>query len=701
MSFEKNPEKSHLVKQRYKYMKELCPYILKEAFFADETEDYVRMKEEKLLIRFRTGKNNVERVFVSFADTEYEMTKYDSETMFDYYQVEIDMPEKTARYYFKAQSGKMVYYYNKQGAVINHNPQFDFRVIPGFHTPDWAKGAVFYQIFVDRFYNGDMTNDVENNEYIYIEKYTKKVEDWNENPEVNDVGRFYGGDLQGVLDKLDYLKDLGVDVIYMNPIFVSPSNHKYDIQDYDHIDPHYGKIVCDEGELLKDGETTNAQASRYISRVTKYENLQASNQLFAKLTEEIHRRGMKVVLDGVFNHCGSFNKWMDREKIYDKNPDYAKGAFVSGDSPFRNFFTFRSENWPENGDYVGWWDHATLPKLNYDSNELQDYILGIAQKWLSAPYYIDGWRLDVAADLGTSSEQNHQFWKDFRKAVKAVNPDALILAEHYGNASEWLQGDEWDTVMNYDAFMEPLTWMLTGLEKHSDYYREDMYGNSDAFRDAMLYHMNSFHKESLYVAMNELSNHDHSRFLTRTNHQVGRLATVGAEAASKDLNYGIFREAVLMQMTWPGAPTLYYGDEAGVCGWTDPDNRRTYPWGHENKELIAFHKEMIRLHKSEPALKTGSYMYLKGGYQWLSYGRFNRKQQMVVVVNNDSKSQKLTLPVWRLGINNGQKLVSLMETTESGYDLEEKIWCTEHGNLVIDMKPYSSILLKTKNVSGC
>lgn len=147
------------------------------------------------------------------------------------------------------------------------------------------------------------------------------------------------------------------------------------------------------------------------------------------------------------------NGW-NRERIYDKNPEYDKGAYVSGDSPYRNFFSFHSENWPNNGDYDGWWGHETLPKLNYEgSEELYKYILGVARKWLSPPYNIDGWRLDVAADLGLSPEFNHHFWKDFRKAVKEINPDALILAEHYGDPSSWLQGDEWDTVMNYDAFM--------------------------------------------------------------------------------------------------------------------------------------------------------------------------------------------------------------------------------------------------------
>ena len=161
---------------------------------------------------------------------------------------------------------------------------------------------------------------------------------------------------------------------------------------------------------------------------------------------------------------------------------------------------------PYNPTYDGWWTHDTLPKLNYEgSGELYDYVLKVAQKWVSAPYNVDGWRLDVAADLGHSNEFNHQFWKDFRKAVKEANPEALILAEHYGSPEGWLQGDEWDSVMNYDAFMEPVTWFLTGMEKHSDEYREDLYGNSDAFIGAMKTHMRSLHMSSLHTAMNECS----------------------------------------------------------------------------------------------------------------------------------------------------------------------------------------------------
>ena len=282
-------------------------------------------------------------------------------------------------------------------------------------------------------------------------------------------------------------------MLYFNPIFVSPSNHKYDIQDYDYIDPHYGVIVEDGGNILAEGDHENANATKYQKRVTDKKNLEASNEFFVQFVEEVHRRGMKVILDGVFNHCGSFNKWLDRERIYEKQEGYAPGAYVSADSPYRSYFRFfqeERERWPYNGSYDGWWGHDTLPKLNYeDSPKLEAYIFEIAKKWMSPPYNADGWRLDVAADLGRSNEYNHEFWKKFRKVVKEANPEALILAEHYGDPSEWLEGDEWDTIMNYDAFMEPVTWFLTGMEKHSDEAREDLRGNADAFVNAICHHM--------------------------------------------------------------------------------------------------------------------------------------------------------------------------------------------------------------------
>ena len=685
------------------YLNHMKPVVIKEALFADGTQDYVKIDGDKesgfsVRLRFRTAKNNVEQIYVCVNEQQIAMEKTETIRNFDYYTGELTCGQDGISYCFRIDSGKERVFYNRRGVSDERQPYYDFRVNPVFDTPDWAKGAVFYQIFVDRFYNGDPTNDVRSGEYIYINQLTEQVSQWDADIHAMDVSRFYGGDLQGVLEKLDYLQSLGVDAVYLSPIFVSPSNHKYDIQDYDYVDPHYGRIVKDTGELLPEGGRDNRNASRFITRVTDKANLEAANELFARLTEEIHRRGMKIILDGVFNHCGSFNKWMDRERIYEDQPGYPKGAYIAEDSPYRHFFRFHGFNWPYNKEYDGWWGHETLPKLNYEeSEELYQYILGIAKKWLSPPYNIDGWRLDVAADLGLSPELNHRFWKDFRNTVKSVNPDAFILAEHYGDPSPWLAGDEWDSVMNYDAFMEPVSWMLTGMEKHSDEYREDLYGNYECFKNAMDHHMSHFLQPSLVTAMNELSNHDHSRFLTRTNHRVGRLAFAGSAAAAEGIDYGIFRAAVVIQMTWPGAPTIYYGDEAGVCGWTDPDNRRTYPWGREDLPLIDFHKAIIKIHKRYEALKTGSCKLLAGGYQWLAYGRFNREEQLVIIVNNAENDQVLNIPVWELGLGSENRLRCLMATSEEGYTTDGTVCVPERGRLSFAAKRRSAYILKAES----
>lgn len=675
----------------------------REALFCDGTSSYVipaePMKFQRIKLRFRTAKNDVSMVLLVTLKGIYPMEKVSSSGTFDYYQIDWQLGTENFVYWFEVRSGEEVCYYDRCGAGSEVRDHYAFKIVPGFSTPAWAKGAVMYQIFVDRFCNGDPENDVKDREYIYIGAPVEKVSDWSRLPQTMDVRRFYGGDLQGVMDKLDYLQELGVEVIYFNPLFVSPSNHKYDIQDYDYIDPHYGKIVCDEAEVLPEWASDNSDARMYRTRVGNKKNLEASNQLFIRLVDEMHRRGMRVILDGVFNHCGSFNKWMDRERIYENQEGYEKGAFISADSPYRSFFHFNQDAWPYNSHYDGWWGNDTLPKLNYeDSPKLERYIIEIGKKWISPPYNVDGWRLDVAADLGYSNEYNHIFWKQFRKEIKAVRPDALILAEHYGDPSEWLQGDEWDSVMNYDAFMEPLTWFLTGMEKHSDEQRPDLQGNADNFVNTMNHFMASMLTPSLQVAMNELSNHDHSRFLTRTNQKAGRLDSLGAEAAEKDVNVAVMCEAVAVQMTWIGAPTVYYGDEAGVCGFTDPDSRRTYPWGKENKRLLEFHRTMIRIHKQEQALRTGSLRMLYWEDNVLAYGRFLGEEQIVVIINNSEELKEITIPVWLAETPMFGRMKRLVYSYEEGFTTKRDEYIIHNGEIVVNMGRHSALVVKTKKV---
>ena len=567
---------------------------------------------------------------------------------------------------------------------------------PEFKVPEWAKGAVMYQIFTDRFCNGDPDNDVLTGEYAYNGGQVVHIEDWYLPPASDDTREHYGGDLQGIMDKLDYLEELGVEVIYLNPIFVSPSNHKYDTQDYDHIDPHFGKIVRDRGELLARGSMENRNAGRYRTRVTDPANLEASDRLFANLVREAHMRGIRVILDGVFNHCGSFHRWLDREKIYLNTGNYAPGAYGRKDSEFREYFDFKEDKWPDNDTYDSWWGFSSLPKLNYEQSvRLRDEILRVAAKWVSPPYNADGWRLDVASDLGHSEVFNHYFWQRFRKVVKKANPDAIILAENYMESAHWLRGHEWDTIMNYEGFMDPVSWFLTGMEKHNDAFHEKYIGDPDRFWNAVSWkEQEGMPQLPLMCSMNQLSNHEHSRFLTRTGLKVGRAGILGSAAAAEDVRESVYREAAVIQMTWPGAPTLYYGDEAGLCGFTDPDNRRTYPWGREDREMIRFHRELIKMHKEYDCLRTGSLIRLADSANILSYGRFDRESSVVVALNNGNDPEKIRIPVVYAGVPADAQMKLRFLTNQSGFLAYPRTVCqVTDGILELELPPESAAVL--------
>jgi alpha-glucosidase len=247
--------------------------------------------------------------------------------------------------------------------------------------------------------------------------------------------------------------------------------------------------------------------------------------------------------------------------------------------------------------------------------------------------------------------------------------------------------------MNYDAFMEPVTWFLTGMEKHSDAFRDDLYQNGHAFFDIMRYKMARMMYPSLMCAMNELSNHDHSRFLTRTNRMVGRFNTRGSEAAGQGINRGVFREAVTMQMTWPGAPTVYYADEAGQVGWTDPDDRRTYPWGHEDQSLIQLHKDLIGLRKKLPVLVDGCLKPLLADYGRIAYARFSETQRVVVAVNNTSGWTSFRLFVRDAGSPEKEIFIRRIVTGEDAHSTKKEV-CPPvlDGYLSFDLPPFSSVV---------
>ena len=677
------------------------------AFFADESEAFREPAEpalgERVTIRLRVdaGVQVRAELLVGASANRVPLVRVRADGMFTWHEATLrcGLDAFGYRYLIHCEGDSFVL---QRGGVAPEGEGLDagrdFRIAPGTHVPSWSRGALQYQIFPERFANGDAENDVVSGEYDYDGEPVRRRARWEAPPAADDFRCFYGGDLQGIAGKLDYLQGLGVEALYLNPIFVAPSSHKYDTQDYEHVDPHLAAMPVDSGGAdaadgagAADGALAGGGAgkggassaapsrgaaatpgARYVVRTTSPENLQASDALFAQLCQELHRRGMRIILDGVFNHCGSFSRWMDREGIYAAAGAPDVGAYWSHESPYRGFFSFTG---PAVGDYEGWWDFPTLPKLNYEnSEELVERVLGIARKWAQPPYCIDGWRLDVAADLGHSEAFNHAFWRRFRAELKRVNPELLIVAEHYGSAAAWLGGDEWDSVMNYDAFMDPLSYFLTGMEKHSDYARDDLYQDGTAFWRAMRAHMAQFGWGSLLSAMNELSNHDHSRFLTRTNRTAGRLHTAGAAAAGEGVDKRVLREAVVVQMCWPGAPTIYYGDEAGQVGWTDPDCRRTFPWGEEDAGLVELHRTLARVREARPCLRSGSFAPLGGGEGWIAFGRFSSAQgaapgagQAAVVCNNADHPQRLRLRLRTLGVPEGQEVAVLLETTEGGF----------------------------------
>ncbi|WGS64382.1 glycoside hydrolase family 13 protein [Marinitoga aeolica] len=560
--------------------------------------------------------------------------------LFWYFSSNFLLTERFIRYHFELNfiNHNKKIKYDARGIVENRHIE-DFVIIPEFEVPKWAIGAIYYQIFPDRFYNGDPSNDPVDGEYIYDGEPIKKKQ-WNELPHPTKGHKeFYGGDLQGIIDKLDYLKDLGIEVIYLNPIFVSPSPHKYDTQDYDHIDPHLGIII----------EDTNNMEEKYKIRTTSKKNLIESDKLFKKLVDEAHKRNIKIVLDGVFNHCGSYHRWVNEYKIYGEDIGVANNPNV----PESEYFY-----WNKDG-YEGWWGYKSLPKLNYDKTMLVwKYISEIGKKWVSHPYNADGWRLDVARDLGKRKSVNKTFWRYFRKIVKRANKDAIIFAEDYESPKEWIENLSWDGVMNYIGSMDPISYFLTGTEKHNDDFKPDLIGNSEWFINHLRWAWSQLPLNSKYVSLNQLSNHDHSRWATRTTKKIGRVYSAGHKEAENNIDWEIFKIGYLMSFTLPGAPGLYYGDEIGLAGWTDPDNRRTFPWEKLNEteyqNRLTFMKNMIQFYKEHFSLRNGSLEFLKWDKGFISYGIWNNNEHIVVIININDTPYKFEIPVWLSEIKNGK-----------------------------------------------
>jgi glycosidase/fibronectin type 3 domain-containing protein len=537
---------------------------------------------------------------------------------------------------------------------------------PDFYTPDWVKNAVIYQIFPDRFRDGDPSNNNEVGDFFYDEPggtiYRSNMEEWNTyicDPREAGTSctgsyskNFYGGDLQGILDKLDYLQDLGVTALYMNPIFESPSNHKYDTADFGQIDDNLGDLA-----------------------------------LFESLAAQASSRGISLILDGVFNHSSSDSIYFDRYG----NFQHVIGACESPASPYRDWYYFTdvapgtgpcagSDGTPKAANYESWWGYDSLPKLRAHNPQVRDYIWSggensIGRYWMETdPQRAMGWRLDVAGDVdpGVLVDPNNTYWEGFRQAVRETNPEAYIVGEEWGYPNSWILGEEWDASMNY-----LFSTALLGFWRETAFYDNDHNDGSSAgpilplkpeqFVERMLDLQERFAPEAFYAMMNLLGSHDTSRALFMLDHNADQNNDSLYLNPAYDWSDAIQRlkGVALMQMTLPGAPTIYYGDEVGLVGpprfmdygggnakWEDdPYNRQPYPWLDEGgtpfyqhlqsqasqEALFSYYSTLTGARNTHPALRTGSFdpMLVDSENNLLAYGRKldDHSDAAIVLVN--------------------------------------------------------------------
>lgn len=525
-----------------------------------------------------------------------------SDELYDYFETSITMKDNRFRYYFYLNDGYEEVWFTEKG-FSNNKPRNSFGYGEYFQYPvinegdifleaEWVKNAIFYQIFPDRFSNGNYDNDPEG------------IEVWGEKP---DRDSFFGGDLDGIINKLDYLEDLGINGLYLTPIFTSTSNHKYNIDDYYSVDPIFG-----------------------------------DKKTIKKLVAEAHRRGIRVILDAVFNHCG-FNFFAFKDLRENGVKSRYKDWFFVDSFPISfttsvNYHTFAN-------------NIKDMPKLNTSNPEVQEYLLGVAKYWLEE-VDIDGWRLDVA------DEVDHNFWRKFRETVRKTKSDAYIVGEIWHDSEDWLQGDQFDAIMNYPLGMAILDFLA--------------YGNIGAreFNNRLVKNWMLYQDKVNYSMLNLLDSHDTARL-------------INCFSAKKEL----MKLAVLFQFTYPGAPMIYYGDEVGMEGEDDPDCRRCMIWNKDEQdlELLAYYKKLIKLRNQYSSLCRGDYTPIIIDEVKNSYGflRSYKEDKTIVIINNSPLTQSYTL--------NGE----LFEHKKEVYDhVNDRVYRLEDNEYKVKVSEYSGVLLK-------
>lgn len=529
------------------------------------------------------------------------------ENGFVYYEAVLRMNEKRIQYHFYIVCEDAVYFYT-QKEITTYLPDttYDFVLLADHVQPAWVREAVFYQIFPERFCNGDPSNDVRSGEYTQNGHPTIQMEKWDlpamryEQAQCLD---FFGGDLQGIRQKIPYLKELGITALYLNPIFFAPSSHKYDCLDYFHVDPHFG-----------------------------------GDEALADLSAALHENGMKLILDISINHTGIAHKWFNRDGIWF---DKSIGAYNNPDSLERKYYFIEEDN-----SYHGWFNVDTMPTLNYTSEELRDIIYrnedSVLKKWLKPPYNIDGWRFDVADTFARNDRVQlaDELWPQICQSIKSVNNQAYILAEHWGDCSRYLQGGVWDSPMNYFGCGRVIRQFLGEpdlfMQKHPALRNVSYKMTAEDVKNRILEHLAKLPYVIWENQFNLFDSHDTSRL--HNNPRVNREE---------------YRGAVMFQFMLPGAASVYYGDEAEIDGYIDSMEGCRYPmpWNKdfqkgERYQLIC---TMAKLKAEHPALSRGSMKILYAQNNVFAIARFWEQEAFVCVISTEDQDCTIRLPLGSVG----------------------------------------------------
>jgi len=535
------------------------------------------------------------------------MHRSGSEHGLAYYEAPLTITQTRMQYQFYLVCDQVIYYYTqKQITTYIPDHTYDFVLLTDYVQPAWVKEAVFYQIFPERFCNGDPSNDVRSGEYQQNGHPSIQMPDWQARPLDYEDGYcldFFGGDLQGIRQKIPYLRELGVTALYLNPIFIAPSVHKYDCLDYYHVDPHFG-----------------------------------GDEALAELSAALHENGMKLILDISINHTGIDHKWFNRDCVWF---DRSQGAFHNPNSEERGYYFLRPDN-----SYHCWFNVETMPTLNYTGQALRERIYraedSVLKKWLKPPYSIDGWRFDVADVFARQDEiqLSHTLWPEIRSNIRAVNPQAYILAEDWGDCAAYMQGSEWDSPMNYYGCGRVIRQFLGEPDL---FQRRDPILRQVPYRMTAqdVYHRVTEHLAKLPYALWE------NQFNLFDSHDTPRLHN------NPNIHTEEYRGAVFFQFLLPGAASIYYGDEAEIDGETTSNEGCRYPmpWDKDFQSSPAFrlYQTMARTKAAHKALSHGGMKFLYAEGSVVAIARFWENEVFVGVISTADEDVTIRLPLGAVG----------------------------------------------------